>query len=215
MLTIEKLCELRTHLYHLTAWSNLAGIRLRGGLAPAAALLRESGHDTTYRRPNHLTLPGNQYPIQVRDQAPLHEGAIAFESGWDMVRLVAHINEHVFFWPGTLEGPIAAGRNHYARYACERPALLRTSTRGLLAANPAIAPLMCRFNSGAPRVSNGRHSSRGKNTYVTAAEFTGPASRVVEVVFRGFVRLPADTTVSHALSGPWEHVYADGTARAG
>ena len=37
--------------------------------------------------------------ILIRDQKPLVSGAIEFEEGWDLMRFVGYVNQHVFFWP--------------------------------------------------------------------------------------------------------------------
>jgi len=138
----------------------------------------------------------------------LHQGAIAFEVGWDLARLVAHINEHVFFWPGGLRGPIGAGLRHYEHYHSEGPVMLRVNTRCRLALNPDLVPLFSKHNSGAPRVVAGRRSPRGSRSYLTSGEFVGSVSDVVEVAFRGPVAVPDDTEFLESYSGPWGPVRA-------
>jgi hypothetical protein len=128
----------------------------------------------------------------VRDQDPLREGNCGLPAGFEFEDLIGLLNEHVFFWPGTAEGPIPAGRNHFGRYAEEVGAhVLRVRTSSMFAANPR--PLFCRYNSGAPRCNPrvGR-SPRGRDTFVSAELFNGGPSNVVECVFRGAVSLPED-----------------------
>jgi hypothetical protein len=150
-----------------------------------------------------LTIIIDGQPILIRDQDPLHEGAIAFEHRWNLGRFVSHVNSHVFFWPGSAGGPIDYGRNHYQRYAGEQPLLLRVGLYQLMLANSDIEPLFCRFNSGAPRVVGGRKSPRGSETFQRAEAFDGTPSQVVEVVFRDSLVLPTSTQVSTSYSGPW------------
>jgi len=207
MVRIDQLSALRTHLYHLTAWSNLPGIQAERGLHPAATTLAEARLSTTERRRRHTIVRIGGRSVHVRDQTPLHEGSIAFDRGWGIARLVEHINSHVFFWPGSVSGPIASGLNHYARYASERPAILRIPIQSLLRANAGRTPLFCRFNSGAPRVSGGKYSPRGASTYAPASRFPGTRSQVIEVVFRGFVALPEDTAMGRSPSGNWQRLY--------
>ena len=132
------------------------------------------------------------HELVARDQDPLREGNCALPEGFEFEDLIGLLNEHVFFWPGTAEGPIAAGRNHFGRYVEEHGAqVLRLPTTSALTANPR--PLFCRYNSGAPRCNPriGR-SPRGWETFVTADQFYGRPSDVVECVYRGAVTLPKD-----------------------
>ena len=117
-----------------------------------------------------------------------------------MSRLVAHINEHVFFWPGFATGPIESGLNHFELYRGEELAFLRILSADVINSSQA---LFCRFNSGAPRVVNGRRSPRGADTYVPASSFRGTAGDVVEVVVRGALVLPQSTQVAGSYGGPW------------
>ena len=155
------------------------------------------------KRLEHEIVSINGFDILVRDQQPLHEASIAFESGWNFARWIAHVNQHVFFWPGSHLGPIRPGLNHYRRYASESPAFLRIPTRSLTSMNQVPQPLFCRFNSGAPRYSGGRPSPRGSSTYLEARAFDRSDSDVIEVVFRGSIALPSDSEFSNHPGGPW------------
>jgi hypothetical protein len=116
---------------------------------------------------------------------------------------LAHIDAHVFFWPGTAKGPVASGQNHFKRYEKEHPLLLRVPTQSLLAVNPDVTLLFCPFNSGAPRTVGGRKSPRGPGTFLPAHQFQKPPSGVVEVVVNGPVRLPRDAAKAHKYNGSW------------
>jgi hypothetical protein len=202
---IDRFVASAPFLYHLTSGCNLNRIRETRRLESAAMLFAAAGQASLVgqRRRGHHVIPLGGALLQLRDQVPLHEGAIDFETGWDLARFVAHVNEHVFFWPGTESGPVRSGLNHFKRYEAERPRLLRAPLRDLLDKNPGSSPLVCRFNSGAPRVSRGLRSPRGQNTYADASQFHGTPSDVVEVVFRGAVLLPDSVEGALNYQGPW------------
>ena len=198
---LQRLIELRPHLYHLTAASNLSSIVKTKSLRSADLLLADAGmmEQSSQRRLDHLNFRHGHDSVQIRDQKPLIEGAIDFEEGWNISRLVQFINQHVFFWPGNHAGPIGAGVNHFERYRSEAPVILRLATADLLDKGLKFS----RYNSGAPRCSGGRYSPRGSMTYVPALNFLGTASEVVEVVVFGDCPLPATAEVSTSPAGPW------------
>jgi hypothetical protein len=201
---LHRLLQSRPYLFHLTAASNLESISRTLLLRSANELLTDAGlkHRSSQRRLAHLTTPQGNESVHIRDQAPLIEGAISFEDGWDMPRLVQHINDHVFFWPGNLAGPIEPGRKHFERYRSESPVILRVPTAELLGRNIKFS----RYNSGAPRCSGGKYSPRGSKTYVPASEFVGTASEVVEVVVVGTCALSSNVEVSCIPTGPWRRL---------
>jgi hypothetical protein len=148
----------------------------------------------------HLDIDNIKGRIRVRDQKPLVKRAIAFEDGWDINRLVAHINEYVFFWPGTEARPIPSGINHFARYAQENTVILRIKTDWAIRSELAY----CRFNSGAPRCSGGKYSPRGSQTYLPAGLFHANPSSVVEVVVKEAFKLPESVEIGKSAIGPWK-----------
>jgi hypothetical protein len=183
--------ETRPRLFHLTAESNVERIRESGVLSPASHLLRSAGfaRNIRRRRPGSLLIRDGDRRIHIRDQAPLHAGNVELAGGWSFEDLVEHLNDHVFFWPGD-DRPNDYGRRHFARYRDQDCRVLVFSTRGLLAANRDLPPRLCRFNSGSPRCTGGRRSPRGPDLFQLVDEYGGTAATVVEVVFRGEVRLP-------------------------
>lgn len=204
-LDLALLKKLRPLVFHLTARENVAQLRSCRRIYPAADLMRSAGRAAliSQRRLRHEKLLIDGASVMVRDQAPLHEGTIAFEIGWHMSRFVAHINEHVFFWPGSNAGPIRAGRSHFERYRAESPVVIRMPLESLVQHNPDSEVLVCRHNSGAPRCSRAQRSPRGSTTYASLGSFTGVASDVVEIVFRGPVHLPAGAECSDSPDGCW------------
>jgi hypothetical protein len=205
---LERFGTIKPCLFHLTARTNLSAIRAAKTIECASVLFRRGRYNALLmvRRDSHRTIEFDSHRVLIRDQKSLHEGAIAFETGWNLSRFVQHVNEHVFFWPGSLAGPIKAGLNHYQKYAEEGLAIIRVQWWSLLRVNPQTEPLFSKFNSGAPRVVNGKHSPRGSSTYRDRHTFDGRVSDVVEVVFLNRIVLPCDTQVSPSYSGPWENL---------
>lgn len=206
---LSEFSSLRPLLFHLTAAENLDRIRADSKLLSAATLLLSAhrGDLLSERRREHVAIMTRGARVHIRDQRPLHSGAIEFQSGWDLARLVAELNQHVFFWPGSLRGPVESGRNHFSRYQSEGPVILRAPTWSLLGANARRVPLFACVNSGAPRCSRGRRSPRGESTFCDALTFSRTASSVVEVVFRDSVAVPRGTEVASSPHGPWRPLF--------
>jgi hypothetical protein len=205
-LDVDRFGNLRPFLFHLTGKENIRRIKAAASLESTAGLLALAGRQDllSRRRIGHCRIAVGDQLTMLRDQDPLHAGAIGFEPGWDLGRFVAHINQYVFSWPGSATGPVEAGRNHFERYASEEPIILRVGFYQLLMANRDAVPLFCRFNSGAPRVVGGRPSPRGASTYQRAEDFLGTPSGVIEVVFKGRVMLPSSTQIGSLNGGTWE-----------
>ncbi len=190
---LDRFWRLRPVLYHLTAAANLPRIHRTGCLEPAADLMRQAGRADLLRirRPEMTPIAINGDTVLLRDQAPLHERNCSLHPGFTFEDLIELLNSFVYFWPGTSDGPIPAGRNHFARNARreEDAAVLAIATPRLLEANPT--PKFCRFNSGAPR-SNPRAGKppRGPDTFLAAAHAPFTAGSVTEVVFPRRVKLP-------------------------
>ena len=182
----------RPYLYHLTSSSNVDGILRAGVLRPAAEFYEMAGreHEAHAKRAEHARLACRGHDVVLRDQAPLYAGKCRLHTDWQFSDLVRYLNRHVFFWPGTADGPIAAGKRHFDRYASEPTTVFRLSTRLLFELNPS--PLFTRFNSGSPRPTNGVKPYRGPDTFLAADAFGLPPSRVTECVFSNPVVLPHD-----------------------
>lgn len=197
--TLDQFARRFPRLYHLTAAMNVDAINRDGCLYPAAETFRQarSANLLCERRPESIVVPlplgGGQR--HIRDQLPLYEGNTALLGGWTFADFVQDLNERVFFWPGTEDGPSGYGRRHFARYAPrEDVRVLRLDTAALLSANPGLLPQFCRYNSGSPRCNPkskeaGKRSPRGPGTFLLGERFDGAVGSVVEVTFRGTVRL--------------------------
>ena|SRR5579872_120730 len=115
--TLDSFVAVRPYLFHLTAQGNLNRILATHVLEPAATLMKIGGWNAPRVAPrrSHQSVEIDGYVVWVRDQHPLHEKNIGFEDGWNLPRFLAHIDQHVFFWPGKEDGPIKAARNHFER----------------------------------------------------------------------------------------------------
>jgi hypothetical protein len=205
-MTLSDFVRLRPYVYHLTDRTNVAGICEQARLYPACALLPKAKLGERRRRSFAVKMPWGA--ASIRDQQPLHLGAVKFSPNWDGEQLVAYLNQHVFFWPGNESGPVAAGKSHFARYRSERPVVIRMTLQSLLDANRSQAVLLSRYNSGAPRCSSGRRSPRGPETFLPIRSFDGTASEVVEVVFRGAVRIPSEAMQADLDEGRWVKLFS-------
>jgi hypothetical protein len=204
-LDVSAYARVRPYLYHLTAASNLPGIQAERRIQSAAMLTERACRPDLEgtRRPDHVPLHCNGVSATLRDQSPLHLANMRLDDGWTFGRFVAHLNAHVFFWPGTAEGPIDYGVRHFARYASEGPVVLRVPFLSAVAANPDAEPLFCKYNSGSPRWSGGAPAPRGGSTFVSASAANFRASEVVEVTFRQSIRLPDNCEWGRAAAGAW------------
>jgi len=193
------------YLYHLTASGNLPRIRRERQLDSASKLFRASGQSSLLRtrRKEHIEIQIGSDRILVRDQAPLHEGNLILEGGLTFQDFLAALNRQVFFWPGSVSGPISYGVRHFERYRGEAVHILRVPTADIAQANPAREPLVCRYNSGSPRWSRGRPSPRGADTFIAISMTDLAVGKVVEVTFAPDVRLPASTQVSTSPAAGW------------
>ena len=76
-------------------------------------------------------------------------------------------------------------------------------------ANKGNPPRFCAYNSGSPRVVNGKKSPRGSTTFVTAEEFPKGKKEVVEVTFENFVRVPKETEVRFFNVTAWGQIFEE------
>lgn len=193
---LSDFAQVRPWVYHLTDGRNLAAIRHSQRLSTAAELLERAGRSAEMRQRRDQLVPVevDGQTIVLKDQKPLAL-ANADVSEWSAGDFIEHLNRHVFFWPGTLQGPVKHGTRLFAAYNGAGIAILRVPTLDLLNANPRTAPLFCAFNSGAPRMQQGRRVRRGPDLFLPATAFPRRASEVVEMVFSSSMDLPSTTEV--------------------
>lgn len=204
--TLDGFASKRPYLFHLTARENLGFLSNRLKLTPARLLFEEAGLTSRLRekRRHHVEIELEGYSLQIRDQAPLHEGNMKLHGGWKFADFIEHLNGRVFFWPGRKDGlPISYGRRHYERYIGESPVVLRVSTDQMFSSNAGLPPEFCRFNSGSPRWTYGNASPRGPETFLTCDRADFGISNVVEVTFPGVVTMPTRVEVGDTPDGPW------------
>jgi hypothetical protein len=206
---LEDYQKLRPYLYHISPTRNIGRILAMGRLECTADLLQRAGRMDLLRmrRDTDVALECDGQLVLIRDHAPLNPINIAFEAGWTLGDLVEYVNRRVFFWPGTATGPVDYGIAHFARYADERPVVLRVRLGSLLAANPGLLPQFSRYNTGAARQNRGRPISRGPSTFTAAGRFHGTPGQVKEVAFVGAVELPTDSDRAFALTGSWRRAF--------
>ena len=203
---IARFIKNRPFLYHLTARENLAAIIATQELLSAAAIFAKAGNNDLCRNKRHFSVPlmiGSDI-ICVRDQAPLYAGNCKLQPGWSFEDLVELLNSHVFFWPGTASGPIDYGQRHFLRYVHEKPIVIRVGTDAVFTENAMNGPRVCRYNSGAPRCTQGKGSPRGPGTFQNILAFAGTVTEVKEVTFQHRMRLPLSVEIADSPAGPWK-----------
>lgn len=195
--TLDDYIRLRPYAYHLTDRANLAPLLVERVLRPAAELLVEAGlpGEIRTRRPTLMDIEIGGVRVVLKDQRPLVFANTELADGWSEGDFVAYLNERVFFWPGSETGPVKHGARLFEAYDADAPVVIRVPTSDLLAANRALTPTFCAFNSGAPRMQQGRRVRRGPDLFTPADTFPRRASEVVEVAFCGPVALPESAEV--------------------
>ena len=210
--TISEYAELRPYLYHVTARENLPRLQRTRRLDPAAELIRAAArpHLLRTRRPEPVSIFVDGEPVVLKDQRPLIEANVSLADGWQFADLVEFLNEHVFFWPGDAIGPVLSGRRLLAHYEEELPAVLRVPLTDVVAINPQLPPLFSPYNTGAPRMQRGKPARRGPDLFRPAHEARRRRFEVVEVAFRGPIKLP-DTVQVPGPPERWVSIYAAAT----
>ncbi|HEX8360975.1 MAG TPA: hypothetical protein VF613_12745 [Longimicrobium sp.] len=202
---LDHFVRIRPFAFHLTSADNLLRIRRERRLHPALDLIQMAGQPDLARthRPVAVRIEIEGDSVHLRDQAPLKRSNVTLDEAWTFGHVVELLNRRVFFWPGQAGGPIPSGQRHFERYAGERVKILRVPTRALFAANPALSPEFCKWNSGAPRWSGGIRPVRGPDTFHSAGQAPYGAAQVVELTFPGSVVLPQDSQIAETAAGPW------------
>lgn len=186
-------------LWHVTSAANAARIARTRRIDPAEALLRAAGRAdlVAVRRKRDLTVEVDGEPVVLRDQAPLLEGHIRWEQGWDLSRFVTALNQRVFFWPGRWDRPSSrSGANGAAFLGISGVVAVLVPTEAILdleaiadAAGLTPKVELSRYNTGGPRTTAGVKSPRGDSTFVPLGAWEGPPSLVREVAVAGALDL--------------------------
>jgi hypothetical protein len=204
-INIEEIIRLRPHLFHLTDSRNIDRIIRTRTLEPASQIMSLAGREdlAAAKRTTHVRVSVGPDEIFLRDQAPLYAGNMKLPPAWEFNTFVRSLNKRVFFWPGSVAGPIDYGMRHFNRYRAEKPSILRVRLASLLEANEGVELEVCRYNSGSPRWSRGIPAPRGPSTFVAPARADFSASQIVEITVAGPVNLPSDIEIGPRPTGPW------------
>lgn len=206
MIELDQFAQKRPFLYHLTAGVNVDSITTSGTLFSASVLLEAADEAEAkvflrVRRPQHLTIKLNGRLLQIRDQRPLSEKALAkcLEGDLRPADYYEILNSRVFLWP-----TIQRLQKHYDRYKDEKPTLLRFSTSQIIALNPNLE--FSRLNSGATRANSylgGIAPRRGRGTFRLAKAFDYGISAIAEVTLQQRCLLPRTFECARTPAGPW------------
>ena len=164
------------------------------------------------RRTTTRTVAVDGVQVEIRDQCPLKEGHIKFEEGYSFMQLLDELNRRVFLWPGTEDGPIKSGLNHFARYSeAGLVVVIRCRLQSLAESNADAKLYVTNCNSGGPR-SNPRtgRAVRGHSTFLQLPEVDYPLSEVKELSYEHSAALPADAEWTDKLGGveSWQCLWA-------
>lgn len=194
-MTLDDLVAETPVLWHLTSRANVGRITATRSLESAAALMAAAGDEQWLRQRRLESVPIRigEHTVWLRDQAPLHPGAVRFEGGWDFARLVEEINQRVYFWPGDHLGPVARALGNFKAF--------RESTDVVCLRLPldkvrrAVRPFQLQVTSVNVGALRSHPTSglalRGPSTFVAAGAFPGRPRSVQEVVIRGALSLEA------------------------
>lgn len=196
-------------MYHLTASSNVASIVERRELLSAKRVAETVGLENISdfvrtRRPHHVVLESAGRAFHVRDQRPISERALAkcLSNGMTVGDYLELLNERIFFWATT-----DRLNRHYVRYRDEKPTILRFKTADIISLNSNVE--LCRLNSGATRANyhlGGKPPLRGRETFSSAARFSGAIGAVAEVTLVDRCILPSSIHKATSPYGPWRLV---------
>jgi hypothetical protein len=203
--TLQAYQQKRPYLFHLTRLENFSRILRTRQLESASHILNLAGQPNIalLHRANDLIVTIDGQDVIVRDQAPLHIGNVKFTGDWDGDKLIKEINKRIFFWSGSIRGPVANAQRHFDRYKKDKPIVLRIRFDELVQVNPAKQPYFCKYNSGSPRYTNGRASPRGPETFSPGIDCTFAPTEVIEVTFLHSITLPETTESAATYAGPW------------
>jgi hypothetical protein len=199
-LAIKNFVDIREFLFHSTSLSNFDEIRRNYSLQSARKLIGNAQSNISLcSRRLQRTVCGD---VTLQSQRTLIEKNVTWEAGCSLDNFVELLNGYVFFWPGTMRGPVNNGRYHFTSKDGPGDAvILRVPSRHVL--NEATRARFSRYNSGSPRWAHGKASPRGSNTFCSPNTFAGTASEVVEVVIEECVSLPPSTQYARTLDGDW------------
>lgn len=202
---IEEFVATWPYLYHVTVLENLPTIRKIRRIYTAEKLLKRAGLEEIgkTRRENEVKVKIEGLRVVIRSQLPLNPECLELDSGWTLFDYVQALNKRVYFWPGTISGPVEDGRKMALRQNDKGTVILRIPTASLFKSNVHVPFFFSSHNTGAAWIENGKKSRRGKDSFLSCVQFKEDAAEVNEAGFEGTTDLPKDTFVSLSFGGPW------------
>jgi hypothetical protein len=199
-------------LYHVTYSESVKRIKEFRRRESAAVLMTagQRSHLLRQRREHLESFWLGAFRIVLTDQRPIIAANICFQDGWTIADLIEAINRRVFFWRGSEAGLLKRDRPHFIKYdeAGHSLTFLRLSFLETIRLNSDRGPEVCKYNSGAARMNNGKRIPRGPRTFVEPRRSDFGVGKVREVVFREFVELPMTTEFCQgSWRGPWKRLF--------
>ena len=145
----------------------------------------------------------------VRNQCALDPSSLDLDSGATVDEYVACLNARVYFWPGTVSGPVDDGLRMLDHVGSARSQMIQVPSRSLICANAEVEVSVSTCNSGAAWVEGGQKSRRGPQVFQPAEGFAGRVSDIAEISFAGPVCLPKETRYARSPAGPWRRLFDD------
>jgi len=209
MIDLDLLPQRKQYLYHLTSRTNLPSIIHFGTLFSASVLFELAYGAVAAResirrwRPKSETIEVEGRKVEIRDQHTLFKKALPkCLDGIQVEDYYELLNYRVFLWPTT---PRLS--RHYARYASEKPVLLRFATGDVLKLNPYVE--FSRINSGATRPNSrlgGIAPRRGLKTFRSAETWNYRFCDIAEVTIPQKCVLPSTFQSARNPDGPWSNI---------
>jgi hypothetical protein len=172
------MAKTRPTLFHATAlhsWESIAA----SGLLPAAHIAASGGHaPLTAVRAESLRVSMPSGEAVIRDQAPLLGGRIMTSlDGVSLLEWMEILNQRVFLFAkrDDLDGLLAVYK------AVGQDVLIFDTAKTLKALAGSVE--VCKINSGA--LGRSAASTRGPNTFIPLAGWTGTPSQIREVTIVG------------------------------
>lgn len=205
---ISDFFEAWPYLYHVTVLANLPAIRALRELFTAEHLLSEAGlrQMGESRREKDVTIQFAGFIIVIRSQQPLNPDCLELDSGMTLGDYVHDLNRRVYFWPGTESGPLEDGKRMISTQKEKGAGILRIPTASLFALNEHVPSFFSPHNTGAAWCKDGKKSHRGEGSFLSCDQFKEAPADVIEAGFEGTTKLPSDTVVAAALTGPWKSI---------
>lgn len=198
--------KLRPCLWHLTTRANWIAMRKQADGGDVQVLCTRDLHaqandpgfalGTPRAEPQPVELPWGSARVGAQRRLVNAQKRLSFPEGWDLGRYCAWLDDHVWLWPGTADGPSTTPGKKWMKYQ------LRQADVPLTFLQIESARLLDRLGDAAlftpvglgPAASKKTTKALSPDVLVPAGEI-GVPSDVVEVAFRdGLTLHPDDVT---------------------